>query len=239
VTEWESFSPTWSRKGIPSGVTAVGDPVDVPNGSGGSVGFLWRGSDGNLYQTDYGTEWESFSPTWSRKGIPSGVTPVSDPVIVPNGKGGSAGFIWRGSDGNIYQTDYVTEWESFSPTWSRKGIPSGVTAVSEPVIVPNGKGGSAGFIWRGSDGNIYQTTYGTEWESFSPTWSRKGIPSGVNPAGELVIALHEGSSGGFVWRGSDGSIYQTDYVTEWESFSPTWSRKGIPSGVTMAVNTAP
>ena len=232
--EWESFSPTWSKKGIPSGVTVVGDPVIAPSGSSWS-GIVWRGSDGNIYETDAPKgEWESFSPTWSKKGIPSGVTVGSDPVIAPYGTG-SNGIIWRGTDGNIYDTDAPSgEWESFSPTWSKKGIPSSVTAVGDPVMARQGTSWS-GIIWRGSDGNIYETdTPKGEWESYSPTWSKNGIPSGVTVGGDPVMAPYEAAWNGIMWHGTDGNIYDTDSLGgEWESFSPSWSKKGIPSGVTV------
>jgi hypothetical protein len=229
--EWKTFSPTWSKVGIPSGVTAVSDPVVVKEGSG--IGIIWRGSDGNIYDTDAPTgEWKSFSPTWSKVGIPSGVTPASDPVIATEGSG--FGIIWRGSDGNIYDTDAPTgEWKSFSPTWSKVGIPSGVTPKGDPTTFTE-YGGGLGIIWRGSDGNIYDTDAPTgEWKSFSPTWSRVGIPSGVTPKGDPTTFTEYGGGLGIIWRGSDGNIYDTDAPTgEWKSFSPTWSRVGIPSGVT-------
>jgi hypothetical protein len=128
---WQTFSPTWERDGgeIPAGVTAVGDPVIVKEGSG--FGIVWRGSDGNIYDTDApkGT-WQTFSPTWERDGgeIPAGVTAVGDPVIATEGSG--FGIVWRGSDGNIYDTDAPKgTWQTFSPTWERDGgeIPAGVT----------------------------------------------------------------------------------------------------------------
>ena len=41
--------------------------------------------------------------------------------------------------------------------------------------------GWGGVMWRGSDGNVYEThTSGEEWLSWSPTWSKQGIPSGVS-----------------------------------------------------------
>jgi hypothetical protein len=127
--EWESWSPTWSGKGIPAGVTPVGTPAIAPASGGGWQGIFWRGSDGNIYETDAPKgEWESFSPTWSRKGIPAGVSVASDPVVAPASGGGWQGIFWRGSDGALFETDAPkAEWESWSPTWSRKGIPAGVT----------------------------------------------------------------------------------------------------------------
>ncbi len=233
--EWESWSPTWNKIGIPSGVTAVGDPAIVTQSS--SLEFVWRGSDGNMYVTDAppGKEWESWSPTWNKIGIPSGVTAVGDPAIVTQSS--SLEFVWRGSDGNMYVTDAPPgkEWESWSPTWNKIGIPSGVTAVGDPAIVTQSS--SLEFVWRGSDGNMYVTDAppGKEWESWSPTWNKIGIPSGVVVAGDPAIVTHS-SSLEFVWRGSDGNMYVTDAPPgkEWESWSPTWNKIGIPSGVVVA-----
>jgi hypothetical protein len=150
--------------------------------------------------------------------------------------------VWRGTDGNIYDTDAPKgTWQTFSPTWERdKGeIPAGVTPVGDPVIAKEETG--FGIIWRGSDGNIYDpdAPKGT-WQTFSLTWERdKGeIPAGVTPASDPVIAT-EGSGFGIIWCGSDGNIYDTDAPQgTWQTFSPTWGRDGgeIPAGVTMAGN---
>ncbi|HUN78379.1 MAG TPA: hypothetical protein VMU32_05630 [Solirubrobacteraceae bacterium] len=94
-----------------------------------TLSVVWRGSDGNMYDTDAPPEkeWESWSPTWSKKGVPAGVVPVGNPTIITQSS--RLEIVWRGSDGNIYVTDAPPEkeWESWSPTWSKKGIPSGVT----------------------------------------------------------------------------------------------------------------
>lgn len=124
--EWSSFSPTWNRRGLPEGVKPLGDPVSLPS-SGGSAGAAWVATDGNLYVTQsFGGEWESWSPTWSRSGIPAGVRPIADAAVVPAGEGWD-GLVWPGSDGNLYDTRLTGgAWGSFSPTWSRQGIPAGV-----------------------------------------------------------------------------------------------------------------
>jgi hypothetical protein len=183
--EWQSYALTWSKKGIPSGVRPIGDPVIAPSETG-MEGVLWRGSDGNIYETRAPDgDWESYALTWFRNGIPPGIEPMSDPVVLPSATGWE-GVIWRGSDGNIYETHGVNgEWETFSPTWLKNGIPSGVTTVAEPVITHWGSGWDS-VAWIGSDGNIYDTHAPSgDWETYSPTWSKDGIPPGVSP----VLAL--------------------------------------------------
>ena len=231
--EWVTYSPTWSRKGLPSGVTVASDPVVAPSGTGWQ-GVFWRGSDGNIYESlPENGEWVSYSPTWSE--LPSGVTVASDPVVAPSGTGWQ-GVFWRGSDGNIYESlpDEDGEWVTYSPTWSRKGLPSGVTAEGDPVVAPSGTGWQ-GVFWRGSDGNIYESLpENGEWVSYSPTWSRKGIPSGIQPVGDPVVAPSGTGWQGVFWRGSDGNIYESlPENGEWVTYSPTWSRKGLPPGVVV------
>jgi hypothetical protein len=93
-----------------------GAVIDHANGLAG----LWRGSDGNLYETVApGGKWTTFSPTW---GVNlGGVTVTGNPsaVIDPN-----LGLIslWRGSDGNLYETVAPGgKWTTFSPTWGALG----------------------------------------------------------------------------------------------------------------------
>ena len=233
---WETYSPTWSKIGIPPGVKAASDPVPTPTPNGGWDGIVWRGSDGNIYKTHAPNgNWETFSPTWSKKGIPSGVTPAGNPKLVPTANGGWTGILWRGSDGNIYSTHAPNgNWETYSPTWSKIGIPPGVKAASDPVPTPSVKLGWTGIVWRGSDGNIYRThAPNGNWETFSPTWSKKGIPSGVKAVANPVPAPAAEGWNGILWRGSDGNIYRSYAPAgEWETYSPTWSKKGIPPGVT-------
>lgn len=162
-------------------------------------GVMWSATDGNVYETDAPSgEWESWAPTWSHSGIPAGVRPVSGPSLTPGASGWGGGIAWTGSDGNIYVTQAPSgKWESWSPTWSRSGIPAGVSVASQPTISPSGSSWS-GFLWVGSDGNIYWTraeANGT-WTSFSPTWSHKGIPAGVQPVGRPVVIAAGGGVGG-------------------------------------------
>jgi hypothetical protein len=87
-------------------------------------------------------------------------------LIVP---GVGLTVIWRGSDGNVYDTDAPTgKWETFSPTWGI--LPPGVTATGDPAVVQDPTNGLS-VIWRGSDGNVYDTVAPKgKWEIFSPTW---------------------------------------------------------------------
>ena len=230
---WSTFSPTWERVGIPSGVTAVGNPV-LTTEPGGGLEIIWRGTDGNVYATQYiSGSWSTFSPTWGRVGIPSGVTVAGDPALTTE-SGGGLEIVWRGTDGNIYATHYVSgSWSTFSPTWERVGIPSGVTVSSDPVLTTE-SGGGLDIVWRGSDGNVYSTHYASGWTTFSPTWERVGIPSGVSAVGDPALITESGGGLDIVWRGSDGNVYSTHYASGWTTFSPTWERVGIPSGVTVS-----
>ncbi|HWH21157.1 MAG TPA: hypothetical protein VN671_11535, partial [Solirubrobacterales bacterium] len=228
---------TWSHGGIPAGVKPVGRVVPIAAGNG-LAGILWTGSDGNVYDTQApGGVWETWSPTWNHNGIPAGVRALSSPAIWRAPNGSWAGAVWTGSDGNIYEThgNENGEWSSFSPTWNRNGLAAGVKPLGDPVVLPSASG-STGIAWPATDGNVYitQAPAGT-WESYSPTWNRSGIPSGVRPvASPAVIPSGQGWNG-FLWPGSDGNLYETQASGGvWSSFSPTWNRHGIPAGVGFA-----
>ncbi|MGN6200832.1 MAG: hypothetical protein ACTHNY_00305, partial [Solirubrobacterales bacterium] len=189
---------------------------------------MWRGSDGNLYETvAVGGKWTTFSPTFGTK--PAGVGVASAPALAIDNANGLVA-VWRGSDGNIYETSVVNgAWSTFSPTWSNK--PAGVTAVGVPSPVIDPANGLS-ISWRGSDGNVYETLApgGGSWTTFSPTWSNK--PAGVTVASDPAAVIDPTNGLSISWRGSDGNVYETSAPGggSWTSFSPTWSNK--PAGVT-------
>lgn len=60
--KWTTFSPTW--EGNPAGVAVTGDPSATISSANGLT-IVWRGSDGNLYETlAVNGKWQTFSPTW-------------------------------------------------------------------------------------------------------------------------------------------------------------------------------
>jgi hypothetical protein len=139
----------------------------------------WRGSDGNLYETSApGGKWTTYSPTWG--GIGGGVTVASDPALIHNGVNGLTA-LWRGSDGNLYSTSAPGgKWTTFSPTWG--GIGGGVTVTGNPAVAMDPVNGLTA-AWRGSDGNLYETSApGGKWTTYSPTWG--ALAPGLTVAGE-------------------------------------------------------
>jgi hypothetical protein len=176
---WTTFSPTWGT--LPAGIDVAGNPAVVIDPANG-LASVWRGSDGNLYETvaPGGKSWTTFSPTWGN--LPAGVTVVSDPAVVIDPANGLA-VIWRGSDGNLYQTAAPggKSWTTFSPTWG--SLPGSVKVTRDPSVVIDPANGLAA-IWRGSDGNLYQTAApgGKSWSTFSPTWGN--LPGGVTVPAE-------------------------------------------------------
>ena len=198
--------------------------IDPSNG----LAALWRGSDGNVYETVAPSgKWITFSPTWENK--PAGVTVAGDPAAVIDPSNGLAA-LWRGSDGNVYETVAPSgKWITFSPTWENK--PAGVTVAGDPAAVIDPSNGLAA-LWRGSDGNVYETVaVKGKWITFSPTWENK--PAGVTVAGDPAAVIDPSNGLAALWRGSDGNVYETVAPSgKWITFSPTWENK--PAGVTVA-----
>ena len=225
---WTTFSPTWGS--LPGSVKVTGNPASVIDPVNG-LAAVWRGSDGNLYQTAApgGKSWSTFSPTWGN--LPTGVEVAGNPAVVIDPANGLAA-VWRGSDGNLYQTVAPggKSWTTFSPTWGN--LPAGVKVVSDPAVVIDPANGLAA-VWRGSDGNLYQTVApgGKSWTTFSPTWGN--LPGSVKVTGDPAVVIDPANGLAAVWRGSDGNLYQTVAPggKSWTTFSPTWGN--LPGGVTV------
>jgi hypothetical protein len=218
--KWTTFSPTWEN--LPAGVSATGKPSAIYDPSNG-LSVTWRGTDGNIYDTvAVSGKWTTFSPTWGN--LPSGVKVSGDPEAVYDPSNGLT-VIWRGTDGNIYETTSSGgKWTTFSPTWNAS-LPVAVSVLGEPSVIDDPTNGIT-IVWEGTDGNLYETVApkGT-WTTFSPTWET--LPSGVKPTGVPGLMIDPSNGLSMTWRGGDGSLYETVAPGgKWTTFSPTWGALG-------------
>jgi hypothetical protein len=172
----------------------AGTPQSVSD-QPGDIDVIWRGTDSKLHDIAYRNE------GWQTQSI-SAISPanaVSDPAVVSPSAGQVDAF-WEDSSGDLWQAQ--SESGLFgTETWlPPQELQVGTLAVgSAPAAVSQAPGEMA-IIWKGTDGELWVSTFGGSWSSATP------LNSGPVQGDPDAVATTNGTIG-VVWRDTANNLW--------------------------------
>jgi hypothetical protein len=174
--------------------TVTGTPQSVSD-QPGDIDVIWRGTDSELHDIAYRDE------AWQTQSV-AAISPAdvaSDPAVV-SPTAGQVDAFWEDSSGDLWQAQSQSGLFGTETWLPPQELQVGTLAVgSAPAAVSQAPGEMA-IIWKGTDGELWVSTYAGSWSGPTP------LNSGLVQGDPDAVATTNGTIG-VVWRDAANNLW--------------------------------
>jgi hypothetical protein len=174
--------------------SVAGAPQSVSD-QPGDIDVIWRGTDSKLHDIAYRSEaWQS-QPA-------AAISPAdvaSDPAVVSPAPGQVDAF-WEDTSGDLWQVQSQSGYFG-SETWlAPQELQVGALAIGSAPAAVSQAPGEMEVVWKGSDGELWVSSYTGTWSAATP------LNSGAVQGSPDAVATTNGTVG-VVWRDASNNLW--------------------------------